>query len=409
MRYYWSIIFLAIFIAPICSEGASSRSFLYQQTYLQASKEAWQSGAPWAVVTVASLLNEANRDLQAGPYSVTQSFHLIPVSGTTPNDFISTGAYWWRNPNTPDGLPYISRDGHGNPDSAGSFTQLAPMAEAVHRLGLAYFFTGDEAYAQHAANLAREFFITPETRMNPNTEFGGIIPGVSNGSFVVAGIGNSFRRLYEGLGLIEASFSWTEEDKHAMQGWSKNLLLWMKFSPKCRKESRSPGNHGTNYDMVAALLSIYSDDMEGAKRYIRHYISRIPLQFAPDGIQPNEMLRANNFLYSSYNLQVAADIADLGKNFGMDLWNINTAAGAGIRRSINFLAPYMTGNADWIFWTNETFPPQPGRYHDLLQRAALGLNNPELLQAADSLGYGNNTESLVNLTHPAIILIHNQQ
>ena len=224
MQYHYlaRCVCLLILMVPV---PGGARSFLYNPTYLQFSKDAWQGSEPWAVSAVTPLLAAANRALLEGPYSVILSFHLIYVPGTTPHDFISTGAYWWPNPNTPNGLPYIRRDGHVNPDSAGSSTQLRPMAHAVNQLGLAYFFTEDETYAQQAAYLAREFFLTPATRMNPHTEFGKIIPGVAEeGGFVVADIGNNFRVLYEGLGPIEASPHWTGNDKRAMQQWSAEFL-----------------------------------------------------------------------------------------------------------------------------------------------------------------------------------------
>jgi len=31
------------------------------------------------------------------------------------NDFYSNGDYWWPNPNTTNGLPYVQRDGQSNP------------------------------------------------------------------------------------------------------------------------------------------------------------------------------------------------------------------------------------------------------------------------------------------------------
>lgn len=364
--------------------------------------------APWGAVGRGGhdlLTDQGETDLHAGPYSVTYSFPLLPIPGATPHDFVSTGAYWWPNPHTPDGLPYIARDGHVNPHSAGSFTQLTPLAEAVHRLGLAYFFTEDETYAQHAAYLARTFFLDPATRMHPHNEFGKIIPGRANtGGFVVAGIGNVFRLLYEGLGLIDTSPHWTAQDKRGMQQWSRAFLQWMEASPKGRREFRAPGNHGTNYDMLATLLSLYLDDEAGARRHVRRYLRRMRRQFALDGAQPLEMPRANNLTYHTYNLLVAADIADLGQRLGMNVWHARTPAGGSLQKGVEFLLPYITGAAPWPFWHAEVFPLRPATYYKLLLRAAVGLREPRLLPAVNGFEPVLYSAYLVNLTHPAVIL-----
>ncbi len=61
------------------------------------------------------LLNQAETALLAGPFTVTFD-DLIPPSGDK-HDYASMGPYWWPDPNTPDGLPYIRRDGPGLPAS----------------------------------------------------------------------------------------------------------------------------------------------------------------------------------------------------------------------------------------------------------------------------------------------------
>ncbi|CAK0754778.1 hypothetical protein CCP3SC1_230023 [Gammaproteobacteria bacterium] len=402
-RFLMAFLFLVLII-PVRGNSAESRTFLYDKTYLQASKDAWQSGAPWANIAMTSLQASADRKLLGDSYSVTKTFGLISVPGATPHDFISIGAYFWPNPKTANGLPYIKRPGHVNPNSGGSLSQFGKVSIAIHRLGLMYFFTENEVYAERAAELVRIFFIRSETRMNPNSRFGKVIPGVSmEGGFVVAGMSNYFRLLYEGLGLIEASPHWRRANKLAMQQWSSRFLDWMEFSVAGRKEFRNPGNHGSNYDLLGALLSMYIDDTAGAKRYVRHYLTRIPVQFAADGTQPLEMPHANNFMYSVYNLKVAADIADIGKRLGIDVWNFSTADGRGIRKSIDFLTPYMKGVASWTSWPGEAFARTPARYHALLQQAALGFCDPNLLHAADSLGH-KYAKYFVNLTHPQTIL-----
>ena len=63
-------------------------------------------------------LNRALRDadkLLAEPDPAVTDKGMTPPSGDK-HDYISMGRYWWPNPDTEDGLPYVRRDGHSNPD-----------------------------------------------------------------------------------------------------------------------------------------------------------------------------------------------------------------------------------------------------------------------------------------------------
>ncbi|CAK0775646.1 putative Alginate lyase family protein [Gammaproteobacteria bacterium] len=402
-----TLLQISLLFIPIAGNSATARTFLYNLDYLQVTKQAWKNGEPWAVEAVSLLLRGAESNITSGPYSVTKTFHLTPVPGATPNDFVSIGAYYWPNPNTANGLPYVKRPGHVNPDSAGSLLELDALASVVNRLGIAYFLTGEEKCARRAAQLLRIFFINKNTKMNPNTEFGAVIPGVSYvGKFVVAGIGNAFRDLYSGLGLIEASPHWTKIDDRNMKKWSKDFLDWMESSPKAQNEFRAYGNHGSNYDMVAALLSMYIGDNPQAKKHVRHYMQRIPKQFATSGKQPFEMHAVNNFMYSTYNLGVAANIANLGDKLGLNVWDVRGPGGSGMRRTTNFLLPYMNGTKTWTYWpTTEVFPMHPSQYYGFLRQLSLGFCDSGLSQAAEDMSVNGQYSALsVNIIYPTAAL-----
>src|SRR5262245_42945004 len=62
-----------------------------------------------------ALRRDADKALIAGPFSVTQK-ERTPPSGDK-HDYLSLAPYWWPDPKSKDGLPYIRRDGETNPDS----------------------------------------------------------------------------------------------------------------------------------------------------------------------------------------------------------------------------------------------------------------------------------------------------
>jgi len=96
---------------------------------------------------------------------------------------MSLAPYWWPDPSKPNGLPYIRKDGEVNPEVKNypDKEQMPKLCENVNTLSLAYFYSRDEKYAKHAANLLRVWFWDPSTKMNPNLNFGQAVKGITNG------------------------------------------------------------------------------------------------------------------------------------------------------------------------------------------------------------------------------------
>jgi 1,2-phenylacetyl-CoA epoxidase PaaB subunit len=384
-------------------KNKTPRLFLLNKNYLDLTKELWKKGNRLITKSMKLLIAEANLALKKSPYTVTDKTDP-PPSGDK-HDFFANMAYSWPNPGTKDGKPWIVRDGHNNPGAKRDWNRINPMARSVYTLALAYYFTGKEAYASHAALLLRTFFINKATRMNPNANYGKVMPGVTTGGYPVAGFGYVFRELYDAAGILESSFSWTDRDRKALQQWTRQFMHWVENSEYGERERKRHNNHGTFYDMNMAVQAMYVGDKEKARQAIKNYMKiRIPKQFKPDGTQYYEMRRANNYDYHRCNLMIAFDIAQLADHFDdIDVWNYKTAEGAGPRKSARFLIPYFTGQKKWPYFPKEEFQiPEYDRWR-LMQRAALGFGDPAFDKAALQIP-GFHGPSITHLTHPRLAL-----
>ena len=78
------------------------------------------------------------------PTLVASDIELPRPSGNI-HDYTSMGPYWWPNPDTPDGLPWVRRDCQHNP-----VAMKAPRASSVHKrvhaLALAELYIGGGKY-----------------------------------------------------------------------------------------------------------------------------------------------------------------------------------------------------------------------------------------------------------------------
>ncbi|MCB0061004.1 MAG: alginate lyase family protein, partial [Caldilineaceae bacterium] len=119
---------------------------LWQAEHLIHTKQQLAQAASPLQPAYRKLLFDADKALTAGPFSVLDK-PMTPPSGDK-QDYYSVGPYWWPNPDTADGLPYVRRDGAVNPErDQYDAAARSHMEHAVVTLALAYFFSGDEQYA----------------------------------------------------------------------------------------------------------------------------------------------------------------------------------------------------------------------------------------------------------------------
>ena len=318
---------------------------------------------------LAKLVADARKALTVGPFSVT-SKEVTPPSGDK-HDYMSQAPYWWPDPKSTNGLPYIRRDGEHNPeiDKITDHRVKDQMEAAVETLALAYYFTESEEYAARATELLRVFFLNPETRMNPNLEYAQGIPGINTGRGIGLIETRSLTRVIDAIGLLAGSKAWTTGDQRGMEKWFREFLRWMQESKNGRDEAAAKNNHGTFYDVQVVSFALFLRNTDLARRVLLEArTKRIATQIEPDGRQPLELERTRAWSYSVFNLEALMSLARLGEHVGVDLWQYTTRDGRSIRKALEFLVPYAHGQQKWPYQQLGRW--QPEILFPLIDRAA---------------------------------------
>lgn len=300
----------------------------------------------------ATLIAQADRALHGPIYSVTTKKGQAP-SGDK-HDYVSLSRYWWPNPDTKDGMPYIFKDGQSNPELAAyDRNTLGDMCGAVNTLALAYFYSGQEKYADKAVQLVRTWFFDEDTRMNPNLEYSQFIPGRDGSKGRPEGLidSYSFVGMINSLPLLKKSASYNLELEHGLQQWFADFAKWMKESSQGIAEEHAKNNHATAYDAQMVTYYLFSGNEEAAKKLINDFPTRrIFAQIEPDGKQPNELWRTLAYHYSQYNLSHMLDVVATAQKLGINLLEQKSADGRSIYKAMDYLATFLgKGVASWPY------------------------------------------------------------
>lgn len=290
-----------------------------------------------------SLLRDAEEALKRPNYSVT--YKGFTSARGNKHDYVSLSRYWWPNPQTADGMPYIHKDGQSNPElNKYDRNRLSDMCNAVNTLSLAYFYTHDERYATKAVQLIKTWFLNKETKMNPNLDYSQIIPGRDDSKGHQVGVidSYSFVELLNSIQLLKESPAFTKKDEKELKRWFSGLSKWLLTSSLGQEESQMLNNHSISYDVQLLTYSIYSGNMKLANQLMDGFLEkRICKQIEPDGQQPQELRRTLAFGYSEYNIRHIIDFFSTAKSLGKELYKSESADGRSLYKAVDFLCPYL--------------------------------------------------------------------
>lgn len=377
-------LLLAPLLVLFVNAGAQPpKPFIMDGSRLQEVKAKAAQKDKTSLQLIAGLQKQADAFLSIKPVSVIDK-SFTPVSGSK-HDYMSQAPYFWYDSTQPNGMPYKRKDGERNPE-INEITDkkfLGQLESAGKVLALAWYFTGEEKYADKAASLIRYWFFNEDTKMNPNLEYAQGIPGINHGR----GIGIIESRAFTGIAdaavLLQGSKSWKPEDAKALQQWYRQFLNWMLTSKNGRDEHAAKNNHGTWYYVQVIDFALFTGDAGRAKQLAKESLARLDSQLTADGRQPLELERTKAMSYSTMNLRGWFEAARLAEQAGVDIWHYKTSKGASLRSALDWLMPYALGRKKWNYKQIEKY--NTSEVYPLLLQAGYRYN-AAYLSEANSIG-----------------------
>ena len=325
------------------------------------------------------ILSAANKALAEKPITLTASHS--PRSQGGAHDYFSEGDYWWPDPKNPGG-PYIRRDGESNPANFNDHREaLIRLSLLVPQLTAAWLLTHDRKYADHAVTHLRAWFVTPETRMNPNLQYAQAIYGVSPGRGT--GVIDTLHlvEVSRALRHLEKSPALSTADAAAIKKWFGDYLDWMSTSKNGIEEELAKNNHGTCWVAQAAAFAAYTGNAEAMANCRKRYRENLlPDQLASNGSFPLELSRTKPYSYSLFDLDILAIVCQAASAEGAnDLWQFKLPNGNTYQKAVDFYYPFIADKSKWPYPKDvEYFDDLPNRQPSLLF-AGIAYNEPRYI------------------------------
>jgi hypothetical protein len=337
---------------------------------------------PQLAVTVAEMdrariLRLADDALKLKPPAITDSRATNSQGG--PHDFYSNGDYYWPNPATSNGLPYIGRDGESNPANFNDHRMaMRNMKDAVAALAAAYAITGDDKYVPKAAQLIKVFFLDNATRMDPNLNFAQAVLGKSPGNPFGVIDTLHLAELPVAVRFLEQSKAFDPAVDKGLKEWFRNYITWMTTATNGVREMNAANNHSIAYFVQLASFARFT----GCTNMLDLCRSRfkrtlLPRQMAADGSFTLELERTKPYGYSIFQADNMAILCVLLSTPNDDLWRYVSPEGRTPRQSVDFIYPYLADKNKWL---------ADGRPKDVMHWGDWPVRQPCLLFAYAAFG-----------------------
>ncbi len=274
-----------------------------------------------------------------------------------PHAYASMATYFWPNPDTPDGLPWVARDGEFSPVLDQYDRPLWDYtADTIKMLGEAAYLLNRQDLADRVAAHLSAWMIDPATRMRPDLLHAQFIPGRCTGRWV--GVIDFSTRMPAMLDAVRLVWDRIAEDVQAgVRQWCSDFLDWLVEGPYAPDLVKAPNNHATYYDRLVVYLALWLGRQEVAQTRLARFVSdRLMTQVSDNGEQPRELVRTLSWNYTVMNAIGLLHVAQLAKATGNSPLQVGAPGHDRIRSAVDFLVPYLLGKKEWTWQQIKPIP-----------------------------------------------------
>lgn len=346
------------------------------------------------------LLKQA-REAMVAP---AQSVILKPAAppGGTKHDYWSLSPYWWPDPESRNGLPFIRRDGERNPEADSAKYdrhRLGRIAAGAMTLALAYYLTGSEEFAGKGTALIWAWCCDSVTRANPNMTFARARPGIASGHHTGIIETRELIQVVDAARLLEPSHSWSKAVSRKVMNWFAEYMHWLRTSQFGKQEANMANHHGTWYDAQLAVFALFTGQTTMARSIVgTNATRRLVFQMERNGAMPAELDRSRSRHSTFLTLEAFFTLAAVGERVGVDLWHwSDPASGVSIRKGFDFAARYVAGEEPWPFGDIGAYDPFD--FTPLFHRAALVYKDDGYLDFLNALPADKRARDRAKLFH----------
>jgi hypothetical protein len=344
------------------SSCAAATGLAWGQSHQPAASDAYRLVAE---TDRERILSAAEKCVSQTPLTIT-AFPAARSAGGL-HDFYSQADYFWPDPKNPNG-PYINRDGQSNPENFDDHRRvMVALSKQMPALTAAWLLTADKRYGRRAADHLRAWFVTPETRMNPNLLYAQAVQGVSTGRNY---------GIIDTLHLVEVARAASllgpdvlpRADSAAVKSWFASYVNWLCTSDRGIQERDTKNNHAMCWALQAAEFArLAGDDAIREDVYRRYREILLPNQMAPDGSFPKELERTKPYSYSIFNFDAMAGLCQSLKGLRPDPVAFQLSDGRGLSKAAEFIYPFLKDKTTWKWAKDvEHFDSLPVRSPGLL-------------------------------------------
>ena len=332
--------------------------------------------------TFAELEKAAQAAFAAPLYSVLDKTTIAP-SGDK-HDYWHPAPYSWPNPATPDGLPYIYKDGERVPgtrmyeplSNQYDRTSIQRVFDNTTALALAGYIFNQPSYTEKATQMIRRWFLDQDTAMNPHLKYAQVIMGKNGNYGTASGLIETKDMYYflDAVRIVKKSSFWNEHDEERMLSWCKVFLDWLNTSEQGKKEVMAINNHGVAFDLQTYALASFIGNIDEMYKIVLRSLSRLKDHVDKNGLQPHEMNRTATAHYTAFNLHLWLNLNTLIKrttsiNLLQEQREYDNVMINPLKKAVSWLLAKASG--DWPFEQIDAFDKERYQhiYHTVSQES----------------------------------------